>query len=135
MTIEKISTLSKRWSWQSRYLNFVLTVKYMSVFLNRDKSRLFRFLWISWFFLVLDWEKLAFYKYLNQDFSSKHFLFTFLLQNGQKVWEIQTFVTKMQKKFKKSWKKLRNLEKSQQILKNMISLESLDNLNKYLDAD
>jgi hypothetical protein len=45
-----------------------------------------------------------FYKYLDQDFSSQHFLFTFLLQNwlqnGQKVWEIQTFASKMQKRSK-----------------------------------
>jgi hypothetical protein len=71
-----------------------------------------------------------FYKYFDWDFSSQHFLFTFLLQNGQKVWEIQIFVLKMQKKFQKSWQKSRNLEKSQQISKILISLE---NLNKNLD--
>ena len=46
------------------------------------------------------------------------YLFTLLLQNwlqnGQKVWEIQIFVLKMQKKFKKSRQKLKNLEESQQ---------------------
>jgi hypothetical protein len=65
-----------------------------------------------------------FYKYLDLDFSSQHFLFTFLLENwllnGQKVWEIQIFVSKMQKQVIKVCTKI---EKSQKVLTN---LENLD---------
>jgi len=59
---------------------------------------------------------LVFYKYLDRDFSSQHFLFTFLLQNGlqnwQKVWEIQIFVSKMQKSSK-------SVDKNQEISKSL----------------
>ena len=84
-----------------------------------DLSRLFRFLWISWLFLNLDQEIIDFYKYLAWDFSSQHFLFTFMLlnwlQNGQKVWENQIFVSKMQKSSKsldKNWEISKSLDKS-----------------------
>jgi hypothetical protein len=54
------------------------------------------------FFLDLDREIMDFYKYLDRDFSSHPYLFTFCaskwasngLQNGQKVWEIQIFFKK-----------------------------------------
>ncbi len=112
---------------RQQYINQYFLVKIENY---RDLSRFFRFLWISRLFLDLDREIIVFSKHLNQDFSSQHFLFTFLLQNWlqneQKVWEIQNFCFKNAKNVIKV---LTKIEKSQKVLKISISLKSLDNLD------
>ncbi len=72
-----------------------------------------------------------FYKYLDQDFSSQPFLFTFCPSKLASKWAKSVGNSNF---FQKSRQKLRNLKKSRCILKVLIVSISLDDLNTYLDT-
>jgi hypothetical protein len=78
-----------------RYLNLV-SMAICKSSTSRSRSRLIKtcrdfcdylsFLWISQFFLDLDWDIMYFYKYLDRDFSSQPYLLTFCASKLASKW-------------------------------------------------
>ncbi len=85
-----VSTIKKSWS-RSRYLDFVSMRLAKTVLFSRDRDfskQIETFVIICAFcgFLDLDQEIMDFYKYLDRDFSSQPYLFTFCASKLASKW-------------------------------------------------